>query len=297
VEEGTHFIVTGAGGWLGRATLDWLDRELGEGVASRVHAFGAGKRVLPLRSGRVVFCDSLPEIASLPPRDYVLLHYAFLTKDRLEGMGLERFVAENSAIGEFVALQAKRLAVKGIFLPSSGAVYGAQAMAENPYGGLKLLDERRFRALGTALVIGRIFNLSGAFINKLEAYALGSIIRDIGAGGPVRLRSARPVWRSYIDAEDGVGLALSMLAAGKGDGEPFDMAGREVVEIGELAQRAVGILSPGTEIMRPPVSGEADRYVGDGSRMARYMEEAGMTEATLGAQIRVTAAYINSLPR
>lgn len=298
-------IVTGAGGWLGQATLDMLDGCFGEALASRVYAFGSSERMLTLRSGRALLCRPLSALAELPQRRYFIMHYAFLTKDKVGDMPLETFVSRNEAIAALVAQTAVRLKAAGLFVPSSGAVYRADRsmdddLERNPYGVLKARDERRFLALGEThdipVVVSRVFNLAGPFINKLDSYALGSILADIKCGGPIVLRADRPVERSYAHVGDVINLAFALLLKPSGALPAFDTAGEKVIEVGDLARRAAELLGvPDMAIERPAVTGSANRYVGDGAAMARLMAQHGLTARTLDEQIRDTARYLEVL--
>src|SRR4051812_12421671 len=88
VRSGLDLIVTGGGGWLGQATLEMLDSCLGEALRSRVHVFGSHTRELRLRSGRSILCRVLTELGAVSPRPCLVLHYAFLTRDRVADMPL-----------------------------------------------------------------------------------------------------------------------------------------------------------------------------------------------------------------
>jgi len=45
-------VITGGGGWLGLASLDLLERLLGDDLAARVKVYGSRARMLTLPSGR-----------------------------------------------------------------------------------------------------------------------------------------------------------------------------------------------------------------------------------------------------
>jgi nucleoside-diphosphate-sugar epimerase len=187
---------------------------------------------------------------------------------------------------------------------SSGAVYLGDDLATNPYGVLKRRDERRFLDLASEsggaepaprVVIPRLFNLAGPFLNKPELYVLGSIIEDIGRGGPIRLHADKRVLRSYVHVADLVDLALSIMV---GDGpvppQAFDTAGEREIEVGELAELAATVLGqPGMPVLRPPVDDtQVDRYVGDPAVMDSLARSYGITLTPLPRQIEDTARYL-----
>lgn len=304
----TAVAVTGAGGWLGRATLEMLEESLGrEGLRDRVAAYGSTRRTMQLRSGTVVRVEPLSELAGnghLGSTPHLLAHYAFLTREHVKEMPAADYLARNRAISDALATHAVRAPVAGIFVPSSGAVYRpdrslADDLAENPYGALKLADERRFLDLaarpgGPGVVVFRLFNLSGPFLNKAERYVLGSILTDIARGGPVRLLADHPVVRSYVHVRDVVDLAFAaMLGVAPLPPGPVDTASDREVEIGELAQLALEVLGrPHLLVDRPPLTGPADRYVGDGTAFAELAAAVGVVPVPLRTQVADTAAYL-----
>lgn len=230
------------------------------------------------------------------------MHFAFLTRGfaRQEGYietnrritrTMQRFIARNGAFG--------------LFVPSSGAVYGAgrvphQNLDADPYGALKYEDELVFgaqaRQLGFPAVIIRVFNLAGPCMNNLVGYALASIIADSLRGGPVHLRAPHPVWRAYAHVGDVLNIALSLLLGGL-ELPVFDSAGEQPLEIGELAQVTSRLVTgEALPISRPAwETGTPDRYLGDMQSYAQAAHLAGVTLRPLEEQIRDTAGYIRSI--
>lgn len=304
-DSGLDVVVTGGGGWLGQASLEMLDSCFGDAIASRVHVFGSSARSLILRSGRSIPCRELADLSGLSPRPCLVLHYAFVTRDKVGKIPLEDFINRNEAISALVAKEATRLQAAGIFVPSSGAVYRADRsidddLERNPYGVMKARDEQRFLALAETklrprITVCRVFNLAGPFINKVDSYALASILIDIERGGPIRLRANRPVLRSYVHVRDVVDLAAALLlSGGQPPVDPFDTTGELIIEIGELARRAATLLeNPKMTIDRPAfVSEVADCYVGDGSTMATLLSSNNLALCSLDTQILDTAGYL-----
>ncbi|AGX87486.1 NAD-dependent epimerase/dehydratase family protein [Candidatus Symbiobacter mobilis] len=292
-------VVTGANGWLGRATLDMLRQALGAEFGQRVVALGS-RDDPPVRALE----------SWVPPagRGLLLWHYAFLTKDRAEGMPLADYERRNRALRERVLGWVRGGSVWGMVLPSSGAVYDylhatGRDAAVREYGRLKVEDEQAFGAAcaqaGARLVIARVFNLSGPYINKIEHYALASMIRQVLAGEPVAVRAARPVLRSYYYVGDCLELCARMLLRSvPGQCEAFDVAGEEVVELGELGRCVAAVLqSPHAQVLRPALLADAeeDCYVGDRTRISLLENKLGLHPLGLAAQIRETARYLQTM--
>jgi len=214
------------------------------------------------------------------------------------------YVAGNAAITGVVSRTIAARKTIGLFIPSSGAVYRKDGTIDdnitaNPYGNLKLRDEAHFAQLagqeGIPLAIARIFNLAGPYINKVNTYALSSIILDVLRGGPVILRACHPIIRSYVSILDVIDLALCTLSDREQPiAEPFDTAGEREIELSELAQLCASVLDrPNIRIERPPFSRKpADRYVGDGAVMRTRAARYRMALASLPDQINETADFL-----
>jgi len=301
--EDIVFVVTGATGWLGRVSLDHLESRFGNDFDRRVVAFASKAGAVTLTSGKVVSCRALAGIGDLPQGRYVFLHCAFLGKERVQDISLTDFVRLNEVISRKVCETARRVEVDGLFVPSSGAVYGDGGNLEvdlerNPYGVMKRRDEERFGSLaedlGVPLVMPRVFNIAGPYINKLNSYALSSIIMDILARRPVALRAAHPVIRSYVHAGDLIALALACLEEGRKETLLFDTAGEVEIEVGDLARLALEVMGTTGAIVRPPMQEDAipHRYVGDGTAMLRLAARYDIHFRPLPKQVRETADFM-----
>ena len=299
------FVVVGATGWVGMATLDILDTTLGPQMAERVIAFGSRDREIKLRSGRTVHIHALANLVNLAAtKRYICLHYAFLTSGKVATFSHDDYIAGNAEITDAVSRTITARKTIGLFIPSSGAVYHKDGtldgdISANPYGALKLRDEAHFAQLaaqeGIPLAIFRIFNLAGPYINNVNTYALSSIILDVLRGGPVTLRASHPVIRSYVSVFDVIDLALCILSDLEPRmAKPFDTAGQREIELSELAQLCATVLGhPDIRIERPPLREElADRYVGDGTAMRAYAARYGIALASLAEQIKETADFL-----
>lgn len=303
-------VVTGAGGWLGQAAVEMLADAFGESAAQRLALFSSGDRMYRLRTGEILARRPLASIAELPHRPWLFFHFAYLTRERLGEFGLGEYVRVNRAITGDVIGAARRVNAAGLFVPSSGAVYRRNRELEsdlekNPYGVLKLEDERAFAGLaqdlGCRAVLPRVFNLSGPFINKLPSYALSSLILAAQGGQPLSIRAAHRVVRSYVHVADLIGLALAFLIGG--GSEPiarFDTAGERAVEVAELADCIQAVLGTQLPVERPSLNPDpnfGDIYVGEREPMQSLLARHHIALLPLEDQIRDTALYLSSEAR
>ncbi|GAA0731527.1 NAD-dependent epimerase/dehydratase family protein [Sphingomonas trueperi] len=294
-----HIVLAGAGGWLGLATLDLLEKALGDRLDARVSCYGSAARTLTLQSGRQVVQAPLTELPKLQAQRIWLFHFAFLTKDRAETLSEEAYRAANDAISATVLTAARALPVEALFVASSGAVTKIDDPQASPamrlYGEMKLADERRFAAWaeesGRRAVIGRIFNITGPYINKHAAYAIANFILDALAQRPIAVRAPREVFRAYVAIRELVSLILAMMAAEASGVVHFDTGGT-VLELGAVAAAVAEALG-GAGVERAAVTeAVADRYAGDGAAYAALLAHYGITPVPLDVQIHETAGFL-----
>ena len=306
-----HFVVTGASGWMGKATLGMLRYTLGADFAARVTALGSRQAQIILADGQTYPIQVLRGWQLPHGQPVIIFHYAFLTKDKVGGISTEEYVARNEAISSVVRAWIEAGNVRGVVMPSSGAVYDyLHAKSRDPaallYGQLKYNDEIAFSAAcearATGLLIPRVFNLSGPYINKFDNYALASFIFQILCARPLTIHARRPVLRSYYFIGDLIELCLQLLfRQTTAETECFDVAGEEIVELGELSQRVAAVLADRSPTLLPrlPMLDDAveDRYVGNRNRIKELEICLGIRPMTLEAQISATRLYIESTIR
>lgn len=285
-----RIAVTGATGWFGRVTLDLLGDALGAAAfAARVRGYASEPRTVTVEG---VGDARIRALEDLEPAE-VLLHYAFLTRNKVADLGVEAFVTANLTITRRVLRALERGDVGALFVASSGAAREPD-LDLNTYGALKRLDELTLPpACPGPSVVARVFNVSGPHMTKPELYVLGELIKAAKSGRPLRLRAPRRVMRSYAAVSDVVTLGLLELLEGRA--ARFETAGERCVEVGELAEEIRSAMDrPDLAIERPPLD-EAlaeDRYIGDGTSMRALAARHGLALQPLADQILATAAHI-----
>lgn len=297
-QSGHRIVLTGASGWLGRATLDLLQNALGDAFAERVFCFGSRQAELHLSETQQVVQRPLTYLSDLPSQPTYLLHLAFLTKDRAETMQKADYCAANRAIRQLVLEALDPVRVEAAFIASSGAAHFADDPLAKPamrlYGRLKREDEDAFAAWaerrGKSLAIARIFNVSGPHINKLPSYALSSFIVDALTGGPVTVQARHDVRRGYVAIRELMSLVFALLLEQRGEAIRFDSGGEDI-ELGELASAIASRLS--CSIERPIRSdGPADVYLGDDRNYQRLLDQHRIDRVSLTEQINETIAFL-----
>ncbi len=295
-----RLVVTGSTGWLGRTALALSRRWWGGEADMKVTAFGSreGRAEVP---GGGFAIRPLAEIGGCNLSDAAVLHFAFLTKDRLAAGDEAGFLAQNMAIDEAVSSAVRRSPPAGLFVASSGAARIVQQGGGDLYGLMKLVQEQRFAALrselpGVAVLVGRVWSVAGPFINKPGAYALADFLLQAKREGRIRVAATSPVYRSYLHVEDLVTVVLATLAACRPvPSGAIDLAGSETVEMGDVAYeaaRATGL--DRSDIERGPVDlARRSVYVGDPTLFRDLALAADVHPRSFRTQVEDTRAYLD----
>ena len=162
----------------------------------------------------------------------------------------------------------------------------------NPYGVLKLRHEAALTHWAlenkARLIIPRIFNIGGPFANKIDLYALTSLIEQAQSGSPLRIKAQGEVWRSYVQVEELAALLVALASeAAFGIIGPFDTVGLEAIEIEDLARRILAVMGrtgQGVERRRDP-DAPLNRYLGEGPQYAALLARFGLIQRDLDAII------------
>ena len=299
--DSRQIIVTGATGWLGMASLSMLSDAMGAEFDKRVTAYGAAEKRIVLRDRQIRILP-LSELSSNKCKMPLLLHLAFITRERTKDMSSLDFMRRNIEISETVEKFANLSRPSGLFLPSSGAVHlemGDDPRLTNPYGFLKFQDENTFGSMFPNLdkaAIIRIFNISGPFLHKSDTFALSKILKEIEQSGVVRIESDYYVRRSYVYVGEVVELAFQiMLGLVNSPNTPFDTRGSEVIEIEELAARCIKVLGKmNIRIERPEIDSSKieNSYVGSEEPISSIYANAKLKRMNLNQQIELTNKFL-----
>jgi nucleoside-diphosphate-sugar epimerase len=298
-----RIVLVGARGWIGRTVLALLHEALGPAaLLSRVACFGSATAEIELDDGTLVPQQPLSALIGLSARPSLLLHLAFLTKEKVAGMDPAAYADRNRALSRAVYEALDPIGADRLFVASSGAA----AFADDPgapadlrlYGALKREDENRFASWALAApktrraAVGRIYSVSGPYINKLETYALASFVRDALAGRPIEVRAPMRVLRSYVAVRELVSFVFAALLDELG--EPvlrFDTGG-EPLELADIAA-AVAALSGSHVCPRPLKDRNDNRYVGNDEAWRQQLARFAMEPVALAEQLAETMAWLS----
>ena len=292
--------VTGATGWFGSVAMDLLYAALGGEAPDRVVGYATRYRQLVVADGRTARIRPLGDLVDAPTSPSMLLHFAFLPRDRIAELGVDAYVSQSitmtTTVLDAIAVHRPRQVVvssSGAARPLTGNTLAV--LPHHPYGTLKRLDELALRAatheVGGCCVIPRVFSVGGSRIARPDVFALAGMIGMARAGGPIDVRARGPAYRTYCGVDEIV--ALSIWAAVSGHDTTFDTCGT-VVEMGELAHVVAQEhgLAPDAVHRTWDAGAPADRYVGDGRVMESLAARAMLHLRPLDVLVRASSASV-----
>lgn len=279
--------------------LAYLTERMGGMLMGRVRAFASEERDMDLPSGESL---SVRALASIRPDDVDgahVIHLAYLTKDKVDGLGERRFFDTNIAIDDHLlgALEQGRPA--SLFVASSGAAaLAARGIDLHPYGMAKLRQEARFlrwaKSADVPAIAGRIFNIAGPYINKLDAYAISNFIMQALNRPEIHIQADTPVFRSSLHVRDLCALIVEAGLHRVGRPRPIDMCGAESVEIGDLAALIAAEMG-NIPIRRTSVRYDKPSiYLGNFADTKILAMELGFDLIPLAMQVRDTIRWISA---
>jgi len=299
----SKFVLTGPTGWIGRAMLDLLHRESDPdalAAADRLTLFGSRSGSINTSSGKQL---QFAPLAKITPKDLDgahVIHLAFLTKDRLETMEEAQFLAANRAIDECLIDAMSEAQPASIFVASSGAARAAQFGEDcDAYSHAKLEQEKRFIDLAERreipCICGRIFNIAGPHINKLDKYALSDFIVQALTTGSISIRARIPVFRSFLHVEDLCRIVLRAARQGVRRTRPIDLCGTELLEMNDIARHIVETLGGSIRIERSNVDySKSSDYVGTSQETLSIAMQLSVSLQRVQEQIQDTVDWVRS---
>lgn len=301
-----RWVITGPTGWIGRALLALLtSAEALDGVQAgeRIALFGSRAETLQAGDGRELPVRPLSDIGPEDVAGARVVHLAYLTKDKVAALGEDAFRFGNDAIDAAMLSALEQAAPASLFVASSGAARLAeQGIDRHPYGLMKLEQEARFLAYGAArdvpVLCGRIFNVAGPHINKLDDYAVSNFAVQALMNGAIRIEARQPVFRSLLHVTDLCRLILRALRSGHGRAQPVDLCGNVVLEMADIAALVAAEIGGHICVSRPDMSFTSrSDYLGCSQETRVLAMQHGLALADPATQVRDTVNWIRRAPQ
>lgn len=297
-QPASRIALVGVSGWIGMALVDQILAAGGDIGPERLRLFGSRAHEMAI-SGRMLAVEPLGGGSALGEGRWLLLHAGIIGADRIQDGDLDEVRRRNDALFDQVLALAETGAIDRLVFMSSGAAGRTEAggPAKRAYADMKLAHEASVTAWGqshgTPVLIPRVFNLGGPYINHASAYALGDFIQQYARDGRIRIGTGGRVSRDFVHVLEMAHGLLHMAADPHETGLPFDVSLERPCELGDLA-RAVGRAFGGEAIIERPadVTGATDDYVGDGERFRQALTHCRETAASLDDIVADTLAYL-----
>ena len=250
---------------------------------------------------------------ALPDADYII--HAAASTNAINYLSHSKVAKDNiqEATYNFCRLMRDKKSTPKIVYASSGAVYGQQeqdvpalseltpfrpvdcmALNKRDYALAKRDAENAITELGLEdfpVSIARCFAFVGHYLPRDQHFAIGNFIGDGLMGSIIKVRATKPVYRSYMHADDLVRWLMTIAAASDPECPIYNVGSGEAVEIRELAKKVAnyfGIDVGATEL----TSADADRYI---PSVEKAFRELGLTsQYDLSASISKTVKQIQS---
>lgn len=275
-------VIFGASGWLGRMTLNYLNK-----VEKSLDLILVSSKNRKIEKGENKFNFISPnEFLNL--KNYEIDYYfnfAFLTQDKLDHLMKSEYINKTDEIIDLNTNFLRKNEVKNSLLISSGAVYWKSTEKENLYATQKLKQEEEFLKFNSNPYIARIFAVIGSQFITNNNYAFTNFVSQGLDKKDLKIKSKIRVIRSYLYFEN----LLDNFINQKIKLNLFD-AWDENLDIYDLAQNIGEILNVNVQVDGEYVdSTEVDDYT---SNDLSYNEHHGMKISTDNLKKAIFEDYI-----
>jgi len=318
--RGGRFFLTGGTGFVGSWLMEsllWANRRLNLGITATVLTRNpaAFERRSPHLAGDPAVTLTAGDATNFTfPKAFfpLMVHAAtqpYFPPDA--GHPASVFGGDVAAAGRVLEF-ARRCGVERLLFTSSGVVYGKQPAGmthipedypgaplttdiDSAYAQAKRASEflcfSAGHACGFDVSVARLFAFAGPYLPLDANFAVGNFIRDVLAGGPVRIAGDGTPYRSYLYAADLAIWLWTILLRGQ-PGRTYNVGSEDAISIAELAARVTNALGSKSSIsvaQQPQPGMPARRYI---PSTVRARAELGLHQTvSLDEAIRRTAAW------
>lgn len=302
-------VLTGASGWVGRNFLNELQKIIPrEEFNQKVKAFGSKKSEIFIRHYKSKVNIKIPifplksiEEVIKERENIFFIHTAFLTREKLNNLGLNKYINFNQNITQTVLNFLEKCINPKVLVISSGAAtqlenkkISDKILLKNPYAFLKLEEEKKISNVCESLIL-RIYALTGKFIRDPNIFAFGSFILSALDDKPIKIDSKNRVIRSYAHGSDIANLGLCWLLAKKRINDNLIYAASHTLSIHEMALRISKIYNLGDVISNIDYNLEANNYICETNKFNNYLKFFQLEATDLNQQIKITYDYLKEL--
>ncbi len=287
---GKSLLLIGGSGFFGKSFLDARRRGVAGTEVDRVTILS--RSATRLESAHPELLDQSVTLLDGDITKLKVLPEADLTIDAAASTNVVDYQDDPEAQCALIAAAAENLCalVRSARTPtkllyiSSGAAYGSTLGRSKPiresdpmspfgpddgykaaYGRGKQIAEEHLRNLATEgfdVSIARAFSFVGRYLPINQHYAISEFVRSAQFGKPVRIKSIRPVVRSYLHADDLARALITYVLAADSSGLAVNLGSADSVtlrEVADMVAKRFNVAVEASELSDSP----ADWYVPD----------------------------------
>ena len=295
-----NFFVTGASGWVGQAFLHELQNHISrQNFNDQVKCFGSSHKLITSSNYKnnldipIYPLEKMPEIVENYD-NIKFFHSAFITREKLDLYGLEKYISKNREIILLLGKSIKKVKNAEAIIISSGAAskYDKKSPCKDdykndPYGSLKYFEEKSLSILCNSLVL-RIYALSGRFLRDPDVFALGDFIRSAIKKEVITFNSEREVIRGYGFDGDISALAFKWLISDNPKTNKVIATVSDTVNLSELAETITKMYKLNDVKMKINKELESNIYTNNSNLFLETMSKYKLKPTSIENQIRET---------
>lgn len=234
--------------------------------------------------------------ADLPYADYVIHAASSTDARRYVSAPADERANILQAIDNYCRLAARVHRSSKIVYASSGAVYGQvpphiDQVAEDfdpgdvseliaykrDYAEAKRTAEQRMASLGEehgiSVSVARCFAFVGAYLPRDQHFAIGNFLADGLAGRPVTVNARKPVYRSYMHADDLVRWLMTLADGADTTCGIYNVGSNEAFTVGDVARKVAERFGVRADVPEFETA-DVDRYI---PSITRAQDRLGLT--------------------
>ena len=290
--KGKKVLVTGADGFIGSHLVESLIKEGAQVKAfcyyNSFNTWGWIDTFSPETKKQIeIFMGDVRDSGSVRSamKDVnVVFHLAALIAIPYSYYSPESYVATNVS-GTLNILQAARdLNIERVLVTSTSEVYGTALyvpidekhprQGQSPYSATKIgadhMAESFYRSFSTPVTIVRPFNTYGP--RQSARAVIPTIITQLVSGAKAIKLGALDPTRDLLFVKDTAAGFIEIAKSDKTIGEEINIATNDEISVGDLAQKLIDKISPGTEIITDtirlrPEKSEVERLLGSNKKI------------------------------
>ncbi|MFZ9470076.1 MAG: NAD-dependent epimerase/dehydratase family protein [Rickettsiales bacterium] len=292
------YLITGSSGWIAKSFLAKL---------KLLYSDDFENIVLPLSSKNHNLCLNKNLIKTFKYNhnfdqnfEYHLIHLGYPSKNVILELGAENF--ENQCIKnrEFIEYFCNNYKVKSLIFSSSGTVY----TQTDQYAKNKIFDEEYLQNLAKKhnlnLLITRIFNIGGPYVNKPENFALYNFLLQARSHKNIRIEAKNDIYRSFVHLENLSDFFYCWLNDhNKNSHEILDICTDKSIELKDLAKKIIKIFNLNCEIISPNynIENHPEFYIGNAKKYYDFMQKYQIKIHDLNKIITDSNDYLNIISK